>query len=109
MSDQPEPQRQIRIDITWPPDTYLNAEPANAFVFTEFGDNVCIAFGFVPPPPAPETLAQDGVLNVTAQRKHAFLFTKSTLVILNQELQKYINRNIRIKEANDDEAAADPK
>ena len=50
MSDQPEPQ-VLTVNITWPPDACVDAEPVDAFVFTDIGENVGFAFGLVPPPP----------------------------------------------------------
>jgi hypothetical protein len=69
MSGQSE-QRAIRIDIKWPTNTYVNAEPANAFVFNDIGENVCFALGFVPPPPGIEN-AQVSELVIEAERTRA--------------------------------------
>ncbi len=98
MSDQPEHQvTQVQINLTWPLDTYLDAEPANAFVVTDFGENVCFAFGFVPLPPNFEHHIQDGHLNLNVERKRAFLLPKSTLLNMTTELQKFID-NMRVQE-----------
>lgn len=94
MTDQPEPKMvQIRIDITWPDDTYVDAEPTNAFVFTDAGENICFAFGFAPPPPALEKGVKDGVLQIEATKKSAFVVPKSMVLNMTRELNNYINNN----------------
>jgi hypothetical protein len=113
MGDQPEQtMAQIKVNITWPPDTYLDALPANVFVFNDLGENMCLAFGFVPPPPRVEKLVQDGDLNIEAKRIQALLIPKSLAIGMARELRKYIHNNPRIfdgQRVDDDDSSTSRK
>ncbi|OBF17204.1 hypothetical protein A5725_24610 [Mycobacterium kubicae] len=91
--DKPPQATQIKVNLDWPADTYLDAEPCNSFVFNDIGDNVCLAFGFAPPPPGIESLAQGGEVRVTVDRKTAVLVPKSLLLMVRQSLGEYIDNN----------------
>ncbi|BBY36304.1 hypothetical protein MMAN_04380 [Mycobacterium mantenii] len=98
MADEPEekPEEkvvQILVNVSWPADTYEDAEPTNVFIFNDIGENVCFAFGFAPPPPAPERFAEDGVINIEANRSRAFVVPKSMILNLRTELNRYIEEN----------------
>ncbi|AXN43406.1 hypothetical protein MM1218R_01458 [Mycobacterium marinum] len=94
MNDQPGPQNfEVEIKVTWPDDTYVDAEPANVFVFTDMGENMCFALGFVPPPPGLQKFASEGVFSTEAQKRRAFLIPKSAILNLAQTLQKIITAN----------------
>lgn len=92
MSEQPE-QRVIQVQLGWPQDTYVDAEPANAFVFNDLGENVCLAFGFAPPPPGIEQLAQGDEFQLEIQRKRALLIPKSLFATLIDQLNTYRESN----------------
>lgn len=98
MSEHPEQQNvEIEVQITWPPDTYTDAEPANAFVFTDLGENMCFAFGFVPPPPLFDRIAgEQGSLTIEAHKRRAFLLPKSVVVNLATQLQRLITNNAKL-------------
>jgi hypothetical protein len=94
MSDQPEPQQvELEVNIAWPQNTYVDAEPANAFVFTDLGENMCFAFGFVPPPPAIEEAAKQGPLTIEVEKRRAFVLPKGMVLSLLQSLQQTIAKN----------------
>jgi hypothetical protein len=84
---------QIQIEVEWPPDTYKNAMPTNIFVFNDMGDNLCLAFGFVPPPPGIEALLGEGPVRLVAERIQSVAIPKSMVVPLASKLQQLIDDN----------------
>lgn len=93
-TDQQEPpNQQITVSITWPDDTYIDAEPANVFVFTDMGENVVIAMGFAPPPPRLDELVVAGSATIEAVRKRAFVIPKSAFLQLLGEMNRVVEKN----------------
>jgi hypothetical protein len=84
---------QIQINVVWPEDSFVEAEPTNVFVFSDMGDAICIAFGFVPPPPALRELAKGGPYRTTVARKRAFIIPKSMVLSLRDEINKVVRAN----------------
>lgn len=92
-------QEQINVTIHWPSDTYQDAKPANTFVFTDNGDSVCIAFGFMPPPPNVQELAaasKDNHLHFTIDQRESFVISRKMLVQMQQELTQFISMNTHL-------------
>lgn len=90
---------QVTVTMHWPADTYRNAKPANSFVFTDNSDSVCIAFGFMAPPPNIKELAAAAAgqtLHFTIDQHDAFVVSRQMLVQIQQELTKYIAVNAHL-------------
>jgi hypothetical protein len=87
--------RNIEVKIEWPDDVYVDATPANAFVFTELGDMVCLALGFAPIPPSALSAEAhpDLKLSATPQQARSFLVPRSMVSTLYIELDKLMRRN----------------
>jgi len=67
--------------------------PTNIFVFNDMGDNLCLAFGFVPPPPGLEALAGEGPVRLMAERIQSVSIPKGMVIPLASKLQQFIDDN----------------
>ena len=84
-----ENELRVEAKIEWPPDTYAGAAIANFIVLSDDGQGVYLAFGHIPPFPAPPP---EGLQTVVPNVRATVYLTYKNAVELGQLLNQFIER-----------------